>query len=128
MTPSFKDAIRLPSAKFTEVGATVSGTVLTLEDADVPHFNSQGRIEGVELNEDGTTKQQVDVTLETPSGKIVLHTGGAITFAIGRALGELGAEDLEPGDQLQIEYTGDGQPTAKGRNAPKQYTATITKA
>lgn len=124
---SFKDAVRLPSAKFPTIGDTVSGVVLSIEDADVPHFNKDGRIEGVETNEDGTTKQQIDVLLETPAGKVTLHTGGGIMFAIGRALGEIGAEDLDAGDTLSVSYDADG-PKKAGRNPAKQYSAVVTKA
>lgn len=129
MTESkWASAIRLPSAKFPTVGDEVSGTVLEVIDAEVPHFDDKGRIDGVEHNEDGSVKMQLDVVLQSGDSKLVLHTGGAIFYAIGRALAEVGAEDVEAGDQLTVTYTGDGEPTAKGRNAPKQYSATIVKA
>ena len=124
----FTNAIRLPSAKFPTVDTSYSGVVFDLADADVPAFNKQGIIEGVMMDDDGNVVQQVDVTLETASGKVILHTGGAVYYAIGRALAEVGAEDLVVGDTLTVMYTGDGTPTAKGRNAPKQYDAVIVKA
>lgn len=123
----FTDAIRLPSAKFPEVGASVSGVVRELGISDVPEFDGKGRITGSKTDENGNVITQVDVTLETSGGQLVLHTGGAIFYAIGRALAEVGAEDLEPGDTLTVTYTGDGEPTAKGRNAPKQYAAIVAK-
>lgn len=125
---NFTNAIRLPSAKFPTVGTEVGGIVVSQELADVPKFDSKGRIDGVATNEDGSVIEQVDVTLTTHLGKVVLHTGGAIYYAIGRALAEIGADDLEDGDALTVTYTGDGEPTAKGRNAPKQYSAVIVKA
>lgn len=128
MTESkWASAIRLPSAKFPNVGDKVTGTVLEVADAEVPHFNDKGQIDGIEANEDGSTKMQLDVILQTGDKKIVLHTGGAIFYAIGRALAEVGSEDVEPGDELTVEYTGDGEQTTKGRNAPKQYAAIIVK-
>ncbi len=126
MVQSFTPTV--PSAKFPTVGTTVAGTVLGIEESDVPAFNAKGRIEGVQRDEEGNVVTQLDVTLATPTGKVVVHTGGAIFHAINRALGELGVDGLDVGDTLSVEYTGDGEPTAKGRNAPKQYAATIVKA
>lgn len=123
----FTDAIRLPSAKFPEVGTTVAGVVRELGTSDVPEFDSKGRITGSKVDDTGNVISQVDVTLETEDGQLVLHTGGAIFYAIGRALAEVGADDLEAGDTLSVTYTGDGEPTAKGRNAPKQYSAVVKK-
>lgn len=125
---NFTDAIRLPSAKFPTIGTMIAGTVIAQEVSEVPDFDSKGRIAGVKQSENGTPVTQIDVTLDDGNSKVVLHTGGAIFYAIGRALAEIGAEDLEDGDQLSVEYTGDGEPTAKGRNAPKQYSAVVTKA
>lgn len=125
----FDDAIRLPSAKFPEVGTIVSGVVVEIGTSNVPDFDERGRPAGFKYQEDGETiKTQVDVTVETDGKKVVIHTDGAIFYAIGRALAEAGSDDLNVGDVLAITYTGDGEATAKGRNAPKQYTAAITKA
>ena len=124
----FTDAIRLPSAKFPTIGTVVEGKVVELGESNVPDFDDKGRPSGVKFAEDGTTPlTQVDVTLEAEGVKTVLHTDGAIFWAIGRALAEIGAEDLEVDDTLTITYTGDGEATAKNRNAPKQYTAVIVK-
>jgi len=124
----FAAAIRLPSAKFPEIGASVSGVVVEVTEAEVPHFNAKGQIEGIERDEDGTPVMQLDVTIQQAgAGKIVLHTGGSIFYAIGRALAEVGAEDVDAGDTLTVTYTGDG-PKKAGRNAPKQYSAEIVKA
>jgi len=124
----FKDKIRTPSAKFPTVGTTVEGVVLEMLEVPVPVFDKNGRPTGEQAKDaDGNPKFQTDVLLETPNGKLVLHTDGGIGWAIGRGLGEINAEDLEIGDTLQVEYSGDGEPTAKGRTAPKQYTTTITK-
>lgn len=124
----FTDAIRLPSAKFPEIGTVVEGVVAEIGTSTVPDFDDRGRPNGVKFEDDGTTpKTQVDVTLDRDGVKVVLHTDGAIFYSIGRALAEIGAEDLEPGDTLTVTYTGDGEPTAKGRNAPKQYSAVVKK-
>jgi hypothetical protein len=125
----FTDAIRLPSAKFPEIGTVVEGVVAEIGTSTVPDFDDRGRPSGIKYEEDGTTPlSQVDVTLDQGDGKkVVLHTDGAIFFAIGRALAEIGAEDLDGGDTLTVTYTGDGEATAKGRNAPKQYSAVVKK-
>lgn len=124
----FTDAIRLPSAKFPEIGTVVTGTVVEIGTSTVPDFDDRGRPNGVKVDEQtGEPRMQVDVTLDHEGAKSVLHTDGAIFYAIGRALAEIGSEDLEPGDVLTVTYTGDGEPTAKGRNAPKQYSASIQK-
>lgn len=124
----FTDAIRLPSAKFPEIGTVVEGVVVEIGTSLVPDFDDRGRPNGVKVDEQtGEARTQVDVTLDRNGSKSVLHTDGAIFYAIGRALAEIGAEDLEVGDTLAVTYTGDGEPTAKGRNAPKQYSAVVSK-
>lgn len=125
----FKDKIRTPSAKFPTVGTTVEGVVLELIEAPVPTFDKNGRPTGVQATDpEDKPLFQTDVLLDTATGKVTLHTDGGVSWAIGRALGEINAEELEVGDTLQVAYSGDGEPTAKGRTAPKQYTATIVKA
>ena len=124
----FTDALRLPSIKFPVVGATVTGKVIKLDLSPVPAFNSKGVPEGTRFDDDGTEVMQVDVTLETPQGLLVLHTNGGVFYAIGRALASIDATDLEVGDTLKIEYTGDAEPTAKDRTGAKLYTATVVKA
>lgn len=123
----FAEAVRLPSAKLPNIGDTVVGKVIEMNRSTVPEFDAKGRPSGLLFDDNGDPVQQVDVTLETETGKVVLHTHGAIFYAIGRALAEAGSDDLAIGDTLSVSYTGDGEVTAKGRNAPKQYEATITK-
>lgn len=124
----FTDNVRLTSAKFPEIGTLVSGVVTEIdEDATVPHFDAKGNITGNEVDADGHDLTQIDVTIETPEGKRVIHTGTSISYAIGRALIEIGSDDLEVGDSLQVSYVADG-PKKAGRNAPKQYSATVVKA
>ena len=121
--------IRLPSAKFPEIGASVSGVVESIdEEAEIPHFNDKGQIEGIEYEADGATPlKQIDVVIRRPEGgKLTLHTNGGIAYAIGLALAEIGAEELEPLDTLTVTYVSDGA-KKPGRNAPKQYTAEVIK-
>jgi hypothetical protein len=123
----FADAIRLPSAKFPTIGDHVAGVVSEVTTGPVPDFDDKGKIKGFKFGEDGVALEQVEVTLDTDNGRVMLHTDGAIFYAIGRALAEIGAEDLDVGDSLTVTYTGDGEPSAKNRNAPKQYKAEIVK-
>ncbi len=124
---NYDDAKRLPSASFSAVGDTVSGVVVEVDPtATVPRFIN-GKIDGVKQDDDGNPVLQVDVTLDTEAGRVVIHDGGAIHYAIGRALAEAGLEDLETQDTLTVTYSGDGKPTQKGFNPPKQYTATISR-
>lgn len=125
---NFTEAIRLPSAKFPTIGANVSGVVTEIGHSPVPEFDDKGRVAGTKFDNDGAVMMQVDVALNTETGLLTLHTDGAIFYAIGRGLAQIGAEDLEVGDVLSVTYTGDGEASAKGRNAPKQYAAEISKA
>lgn len=112
-----------PSAKFPTKGTKVTGKVSQISESPVPEFNNAGRI----VSNTGNV-MQVDVVLVNGIDTVVLHTAGAIYFAIGAALRKIGADDLEVGDTLTVEYTGDGEPTAEGYNPPKEYTATVVKA
>lgn len=135
--PGFANAVRLPSAKFPEIGASVAGVVSIIAESAVPVFDQKtGRIKQGEIavDENNDPVYQQDVTLARTDaegnsipGAVVLHTGGNIFYAIGRALAEIGAEDLDLGDHLTVTYTGDGEAT-KGRTAPKQYTAIVVKS
>ncbi len=123
----FDDAKRLPSAKFPTIGTEITGTIRKLETTSQPEFDAKGRPSGIKFDDDGHEVTQVDVTLDTADGILVMHTGGGIFWAIGRALAADELEDLEVGDILTVVYTGDAEPTAKGRNGAKQYTAEIVK-
>lgn len=124
----FESAKRIPSVKFPAIGDSVTGVVVEIGTSTVPDFDEKGRPSGVKFEEDGTTpKTQVDVTLDRDGKLVQLHTDGGVFFAIGRALAESGIDDLEVGCELTVTYTGDGEPTAEGRNAPKQYSAVIRK-
>lgn len=135
--PGFANAVRLPSAKFPEIGDRVHGVVSIIEETTVPVFDQKtGRIKQgeVSVDENNDPIMQMDVTLakldaegNAIPGAVVLHTGGAIYYAIGRALAEIGADDLDLGDLLTVTYTADGEAT-KGRNAPKQYEAVVIKS
>lgn len=127
----FDDAIRLPSAKFPELGDTVAGKVIKIDESAIPVFDEKtGRIvpDKSKTDEQGNILQQVDVTLLQDDGKkVTLHTDGGIFYAIGLALANADLEDLEVGDTLSVTFESVAEPTAKGRNGAKQYAATITR-
>jgi hypothetical protein len=115
----------LPSAKFPFVGTVVEGRVLSLATNPVPEFE-KGRMVGTRELATGGKMTQLDVTLQTADGKVVLHTKGGIFNAIAKALDAAELEDLMTGYTLAVEYVGDGEPGPEG-NARKLYEATVTK-
>lgn len=114
------------SAKFAAIGAVVEGRVLSLATNPVPEFDAKGRMIGTRELATGGKMTQLDVTLQTEDGKVVLHTKGGIFAAIDKALDDAGLDDLLTGYTLSIEYVGDGEPGPEG-NARKLYQATVTK-
>lgn len=115
----------LPSAKFPTIGTIVTGRVLSLATNPVPEFEG-GRMVGTRELATGGKMTQLDVTLQTENGKVVLHTKGGIFNAIDKALDDASLDDLLTGYTLSVEYTGDGEEGPEG-NARKIYTATVEK-
>jgi hypothetical protein len=118
-------ATLLPSAKFPAIGSSVEGRVLSLATNPVPEFE-KGRMVGTRELATGGKMTQLDVTLQTEDGKVVLHTKGGIFNAIDKALADAGLDDLLTGYTLKVEYAEDGEPGPEG-NARKIYRATVTK-
>lgn len=116
----------LPSAKFPVIGAKVAGKVFSLATNPVPEFDESGRMVGIRQLATGGDMTQLDITLETEAGKLVLHTKGGVFSAIERALTKAKLDDLLTGHTLTVEYTSDGETSTLG-NSPKVYTATVTK-
>lgn len=117
----------LPSAKFPSIGSKVTGKVLSLATNPVPEFDEiTGRMVGIRQLATGGDMTQLDVTLDTDEGKLVLHTKGGVFSAIERALNKAKLDDLLTGYTLTVEYTGDGEPSTQG-NSPKVYAVTVTK-
>lgn len=124
---SFRDRTGPKSAKFPAIGTVVEGTVVALADAPVPEFVN-GRPAGPKFNVDGSLFTQLDVTLDTDAGKVVLHTGGAIFDAIADALDAVGIDDLVTGHRVAVTYIGNGPKAASSEFPPKQYSAVVTPA
>jgi hypothetical protein len=126
----------VPSAKFPEIGATVTGTI-----TEEPRLDEQRDLEGeVKTWSNGDTMKMLVVTLATTDrdpdiedddGLRRLYVKGSkdpksksMTAAIGAAVRKAKANGLEVGGRLTIRYSGDGEQERKGFNAPKQYDAT----
>jgi hypothetical protein len=120
-------AAAMPAAKFKNIGDVYSGTVVETRMVPVPEFDAEGKPSGLKFDEAGAVVMRPDVVLDTRHGVVVIHTGGGIFFALGSALAEKGASDLEKGDKLAIEYIGDGE-AEPGLNAPKLYNIRVALA
>lgn len=117
----FADRGRPANAKFPKKGATVSGTVLKVEEVDVKKF-----VGGLPTNESaGYT--QIDVVIQTATGKQVLHTGGNMFDAIDAALDKAKLSDLVSGHKIAVTYVGDGDLNASGIPS-KLYEASVQHA
>ena len=114
-----------PSAKFGEIGATVTGTILDKEMRDQTDFTT-----GKVLTwDDGNVKRQLVVTLQTEQGDGPdddgarrIYIKGQMQAAIREAVLKAGAQDINPGGTLTVQYYADGE--KKGRlNPAKLYRA-----
>lgn len=118
------------SFSFDTIGAKVSGTVIEATAAQQVDMDT----EQPAFWPDGKPKMQVIVTLQTDLDEEVGDDGQRRVYlkgskptsslgAVKAAIKAAGASGIEVGGKLQIAYTGDGEPTKKGWNAPKQYAA-----
>lgn len=124
---NFKNRItRTPSAKFPTLGTTVAGTVLEVAEAPVPEF-ANGRPVAAKTNIDSSVFTQVDITLQTEAGNVVLHTGGQMFDAIDVALDKRKLSDLVTGHQLSVTWSEIGDLNNAGIPS-KVYTATVEPA
>ena len=119
----------VPSAKFPEIGATVSGTI-----CEPPVVQQQRDYTTGELKfwSDGNPMMQLVVTLQTDErdpgivdddGRRRVYVRGQLKRAVQRAVKTAGAPGLAVGGQLTVTYARDGQPTNPRFNPPKEYTA-----
>ena len=123
-----------PSAKFDVIGKTVRGTVTDFEITQARDIDTGNPATWP----DGNPKMQLVITLATderdPSiedddgtRRIFAKKPSGMLKAISEALKTAGAK-LEVGAVLAVQYTGDGEPTKRGFNAPKNYKAQINPA
>jgi hypothetical protein len=118
-----------PAAKFDQVGAILSGTVLAEPEATQ---QTDFRTKVAETWKDGSPKMQVLVRLATTlrdperaddDGERTLYIKGKhLTDAIRQAVRASGANGIHPGGTLTVQYVADG-PAEVGLNPPKLYAA-----
>lgn len=121
------------SAKFENVGTTITGTIEDLTASQQTDFTTG------ELRTwpNGDPMMQVVVTLATDLRdpdvtdddglRKVYVKGKSLTAAVRDAVRRAGAKGLEPGGTLTVTYTGDGVAERRGINPPKLYSATYAK-
>lgn len=115
---------------FEAIGDKIAGTVVSAEASQQTDMDTGQPATWP----DGKPKMQVVVTLQTEldeepgddGQRRVYLKGSKPTSSMGAvkaAIKAAGASGIEVGGKLQIAYTGDGEPTKRGWNAPKQYAA-----
>lgn len=114
---------RTVPARFDKIGTKITGKVLSLTDVPVPEFD-HGRVVGPKFDVSGTMLMQVDVLLDVSGVQTLVHTNGGVEFAIAKAIQAQKLDDLNVGDELTIEYTGD-EDIADGLTPAKVYAVKI---
>lgn len=117
-----------PTCTFPEIGTTWKGEVVDKRTEQQRDFDT-----GKPLTwDDGSPRLQVVITLQTDErdpkiagddGRRRLFVKGQMLNAIRKAVSDAGAKTVEIGGTLAVQYTSDGEPSRKGMNPPKQYTA-----
>lgn len=115
------------SAKFTEIGDTVKGAVVSAESRQQTDYTS-----GEPLTwDDGKPRMQLVITLATDQrdpddptddGHRNLYCKGKLLDAVRNAINASGSK-LDEGGTLAVQYTGDGEPSNPRHNPPKMYAA-----
>jgi hypothetical protein len=109
-----------PSFKFTEVGDTCIGTVVSykkVQDTD-PSGNPK-------LWPNGQVKDAFVFNLETSTGSTVLWVKGQMIKAIKDAAREAKVSSMT-GCKIEVEFYGLGEQKQRGYQAPKLYRAKVT--
>ena len=121
------------SFSFAAIGDKIAGTVTAI-DAQPQTDIQTGE---VKRWKDGNPMMQVIVTLDTEIAEDAGDDGARRVYlkgsrpdtslgAVRTAVKAAGASKIEVGGTLAIAYTGDGEPTQRGYNPPKQYQAKYT--
>ena len=119
----------VPSASFLHIGDSVTGVI-----CEPPSVQQQRDMQTGEPKtwEDGRPMEQLVVTLQTAEydGKIEDDDGRRRVYikshmkrAVQEAVRKSKGKGIEVGGQLTITYTSDGDPTKRGFNPPKFYSA-----
>lgn len=121
-----------PILKFETVGTTHKGTVVRAETSQQTDFDSGAP----KFWDNGDPMWQIILTLATDQRdpEIVNDDGERRVFVKGNmlnglkaALRSVGAKTIDPGDLIAIQYAGDGEPSKRGLNPPKQFTVQVKK-
>lgn len=121
------------AAKFETVGTVVSGVI-----TEPPEVRQQTDIQtGDPLfwPKSQTPKNQLVVTIQTELRedaeddglRRIYVKGRSLTNAVRDAVRDAGAKSLDVGGMLKVAFVGEGDPPAKGFNAPKLYQAQYEK-
>jgi hypothetical protein len=113
----------VPGASFPDVGASVTGTVVSAA------MGTQTDIDGaVRTFENGEIRTQLVVTLQTTEcedddddGQRRLFVKGFMVKPFRNEMKRTRVSGVRPGGRLTVTYTGDGEVTKKGYTAPKLF-------
>lgn len=121
-----------PTAKFPEIGATVGGVIKS-----PPQVTQQTDIDGEKLFwPDGNERQQLEVTvltderddeIENDDGSRRIFVKGYMKNAVGDAVRDAGADDLEVGGSLFVTFINTQPAKQRGYSPAKLYSATYTR-
>lgn len=118
-----------PSAKFTDVGATVKGTVTSFEMGQATDFDGKPMVwpSGDPVRQLVLTlaTDECDTTKEDDDGtrRLFIRESSNRQRALREALKQAGAKTIEVGATFAMKYTGDGERTKPGLNPPKLFVA-----
>lgn len=116
------------SASFDTIGTTVSGKIVDKALVQQKDLNT-GELK---TWQDGSPQMQLVITVETgkpdptdpdDDGVRKFYCKGNMKVAVAKAVRAAHADGLEVGGTLSITYTGDGVPSKRGFNPPKEYEA-----
>ena len=119
----------IPAASFPTIGTTVEGEIV-----EPPRVEQQRDLTTGEAKywADGSPMLQLRVVIQTgqidtsipdDDGRRTLYVRGNMLKAVRQAVRAARAKGLEVGGRLTVTYSGDGEPTKRGFNPPKLYTA-----
>lgn len=129
------------SAKFETVGATVKGTILSVDMVQQTDLDTGA---GLYWDDNKTRpKEMLKIVLQTSlrdndgddgrralyakgGSKTDLSLGLAMQDAIVAAVQKAGAQSIDEGAELAVKYVGDGPQKTRGHNPPKLYRAKYT--
>lgn len=133
-TPTINDLLGggAPSAKFTSHGDIHKGVITKAETAQQTDFDT-GK---PKFYDDGNPMWQIVLTIQTDQrdpeipnddGERRIFVKGQMLAALRAALRTVGAQTIEAGDTIAVQYTGDGEAKRAGMSGPKQYAVQVKK-